>query len=80
MTDNASIGDCPLCGGHQLRGTTTWTDDTNESVVVVRDVPAILCQQCGEEWFDHAVVKRLQTMVDDAHARGAIVEVVRMAS
>ena len=73
-------GTCPICDGSLVPGTTTWTDDTNDSVVVIRDVPATICDQCGERWFDHAVVKRLQKMLDDAHERGAIVEVLRMAS
>ncbi len=38
---------CPLCGGNKSEGKTTFTTDLGFGVVVVRDVPATVCAQCG---------------------------------
>ena len=39
---------CPLCGGRKAPGTTTFTSDIGSGVVVIRDVPATVCSQCGQ--------------------------------
>jgi Zn-finger nucleic acid-binding protein len=49
------------------------------TVVVVRNVPATVCDRCGEHWFDHATVGHLERIVSEARARGAQVEVLSLA-
>lgn len=42
---------CPVChGGHKQPGTTTFTVDLGFGVVVVCDVPALVCDLCGTDW------------------------------
>lgn len=45
---------CPLCSGKVQPGTTTFTVDLTTGVVVVRNVPAWVCTQCGEDWIEDA--------------------------
>jgi len=40
---------CPLCGGKKTKGKTTFSADVGSGVVVVREVEATICSQCGEE-------------------------------
>jgi hypothetical protein len=47
--------------------------------LVVRNVTATLCSQCGEEWIDNATALRLERLVEDARARGLQVEVLALA-
>jgi len=70
--------DCPLCGGKRTNGTTTFTADLGSGVVVVRQVQATLCSQCGEEWIDDATARRLERIVEDARSRGLQVEVAAL--
>ncbi len=69
---------CPLCGGKKTNGTTTFTADLGSGVVVVRQVQATLCSQCGEEWIDDATARQLERIVDDARSRGLQVEVAAL--
>jgi YgiT-type zinc finger domain-containing protein len=69
---------CPLCGGKKTNGTTTFTADLGSGVVVVRQVQATICSQCGEEWIDDATARRLERIVDDARSRGLQVEVAAL--
>lgn len=71
------LGQCPLCGGEKETGTTTFTVDLGFGVVVVRDVPALVCSQCGEAWIEDKVAGRLEEVVEDARRRQAVVEVTR---
>ena len=41
-------GNCPLCGGEKSHGKTTFAVDFGSGVVVVRDVPALVCNLCGD--------------------------------
>jgi YgiT-type zinc finger domain-containing protein len=72
-----TTGACPLCGGEKEAGTTTFTVDLGFGVVVVRDVPALVCSQCGEAWIEDDAAQKLEGVVDDARRRQAVVEVTR---
>ena len=76
---NQRVGACPLCGGDKESGTTTFTVDLDFGVVVVRDVPALVCAQCGEAWIDDPVAEKLESVVADARVKKAAVEVTRWA-
>jgi YgiT-type zinc finger domain-containing protein len=74
---NQKLGRCPLCSGEKEPGTTTFTVDLKFGVVVVRDVPALVCSQCGEAWIEDAVAEKLEGLVADARRRQAVVEITR---
>ncbi|MDZ4859355.1 MAG: type II toxin-antitoxin system MqsA family antitoxin [Candidatus Hydrogenedentes bacterium] len=67
---------CPLCGGTLVPGTTTYTADLGTGVVLVRDVPATICDQCGEDWVANDAASRLLGIVEEARDKHAIVEVL----
>ncbi|MBI2540072.1 MAG: YgiT-type zinc finger protein [Deltaproteobacteria bacterium] len=44
-------------------------------MVVVRDVPATVCGQCGEDWIEDKVAEQIENIVDDAKKKRLQVEV-----
>ena len=66
---------CPLCGGKKKSGKTIVTVALGEGVLVVRDVPALVCGQCGENWIEDKTASRLEDLVDDARKKHLQVEV-----
>ena len=68
---------CPMCGGRQKQGTTTFTVDLGFGVVVVRNVPALICEICGEEWLQDQIAEALEHIVDQARQRQRMVEIVQ---
>lgn len=70
---------CPLCGGNKREGKTTFSADLGASVVIVRNVPAMVCTQCGEAWINPKTAKKLEEVSREARSRGAQVEVVAMS-
>jgi YgiT-type zinc finger domain-containing protein len=51
---------CALCNrGAVERGTTTATFETEDAVVVIRNVPADVCSACGEGSYDALTTERL---------------------
>ena len=70
---------CPLCGGRKQPGTTTFAADLGFGVIVVRDVPATVCSQCGADWISDDVASRLEVLVEEAKAKRHQVEVMSLA-
>ncbi|GAI31429.1 unnamed protein product [marine sediment metagenome] len=67
---------CPLCGGDKKKGHTTYSVDLGFGVVVVRNVPAKICSQCGEEWIGAQVARRLEQVVNSARDKHPQLEVL----
>ncbi len=67
---------CPLCGGRKEDAAVTYTVDTGEGIVIVRNVKAKVCSQCGEEWIDNETAGRLQKIVQEAREKRHQVEVL----
>ncbi len=70
---------CPFCGGKKALSTTTFTVELGFGVVVVRDVPALVCQQCGSDWIEDDVAEKLETIVKDAKNKHAMVEIAQFS-
>jgi YgiT-type zinc finger domain-containing protein len=67
LVSNETENQCPQCGGvhlaRHLVKSTFWHDDR---LVLVEDIPAIVCADCGERFFDDATA----TLIDLMHGDG----------
>ena len=58
---------CMYCKG---RGThdsfTTHVVNYNNNIIVIKNVPCIECDQCGEKFFSDEVAEQLERIVNDA--------------
>ncbi|MFQ5791191.1 MAG: type II toxin-antitoxin system MqsA family antitoxin [Acidobacteriota bacterium] len=79
MTRNFSPSQCPLCGGSKKAGVTTFTVDFELGVVVVRNVPATVCTQCGADWIQDEIAARLEAIADEARKKRLQIEVTTLA-
>jgi hypothetical protein len=52
--------------------------DLGFGVVVVRNVPASVCSQCGEEWIAADTARELERLVEEARQKRLQVEVVAL--
>ena len=72
---------CPFCRCPTTSpGTTTLTFDREHKIVVLRAVPAALCDQCGEPFVDTATAKAALSRAELALAHGSPVEVLQFAA
>jgi YgiT-type zinc finger domain-containing protein len=54
---------CFHCQAELQRGTATFTDSRKSYVIVLQDLPAWVCPQCGEPLFEEAAVEGIQTVL-----------------
>ena len=72
---------CVMCKGGKLApGETTLTVQRGETLVIIKDVPADVCQDCGEAYLDGNVALKIEKQVEEAVARHTEIEILRYAA
>lgn len=72
---------CVICKiGETERGETTVTLQRDETVVIIKGVPAEICRECGEYYLDEDVAGRVHEQAEAAVQRHAEVEILRYAA
>ena len=72
---------CTICkGGRSKKGKVTVTLQRNDSIVIIKDVPADVCQDCGEYYLDEATSFKVYAQADDALKRNTEVGIFRYAA
>ena len=67
---------CVICRtGRTHPGVGTVTLERNETTIVFKKVPAQVCDNCGEKYYDESVTDTLLKTADEASAAGVQVEV-----
>lgn len=66
---------CPFCKGTIEDGETTFTVDLGGGIVVVREVPALVCSLCGADWISDDIAGKLENIVDSARKKRLMVEI-----
>ena len=72
---------CVTCKHGEFEpGETTLTFERDESVVVVRNVPARVCDNCGEVVLEEDVAKKSFDMAQSELDKGVEVEITKYAA
>jgi YgiT-type zinc finger domain-containing protein len=72
---------CVICKtGETQPGRVTVTLERAGTVVLILDVPAEVCRNCGEYYLDDAVTRVVLGQAEDAASRHTEVEIVRYAA
>ena len=72
---------CVICRtGETHAGNTTVTLHRGPTVVVIRDVPAEICEDCGEYYLDDATANRVYADAERSFLRHVEVEIQRYAA
>lgn len=72
---------CVVCKtGEVALGKTTVTIQRGETTVVVKDVPAQVCDNCGEYYLSAEMTEKVMALAEAAVRKGAEVEILRWAA
>lgn len=67
---------CPICKyGETLSGTASITLERHSSTLVFKDVPAQICNNCGEEYFADSITQTIMKQAESAIAQGVQIDV-----
>jgi len=67
---------CMICKhGETKQGTTTVTLEKGNSTIVFKEVPAQICDNCGEKYIDEATTKELLNKAREIVKNGVEVDI-----
>lgn len=70
------LSKCAICGGEVKEGIISLVFDKNNQIIVIREIPALLCQKCGEEYFDNETTKEVEILKEKARQSLSDVSVI----
>jgi YgiT-type zinc finger domain-containing protein len=72
---------CVICkNGETAQGATTVILNRDETAVIFKQVPADVCQNCGEYYLTAEVTRHVMEKAEDAVAKGVEVEICHYAA
>ncbi|MFA5254267.1 MAG: type II toxin-antitoxin system MqsA family antitoxin [Methanoregula sp.] len=60
---------CTLCKGRLVKGTTEFIARAGDEVVVIKDVPAYVCEQCDEAYYTAETSRKIDGVKRDVHKK-----------
>ncbi len=72
---------CAICrNGHTIEGHITVVLERDQSTLVFKNVPAEICENCGEEYVSADINRSLLQKAQEAVDRGVDLELLRFAA
>ncbi len=69
---------CVICKtGETHPGQATVTLNREEATLIIKNVPADVCDNCGEYYLSEEITGRVLALAEDALSKGAEIEVLR---
>jgi len=56
---------CAICGGDLKKARVKLDLWTNDELTIIEDVPAEVCQQCGEKYLSSETTKKIDKLIMD---------------
>jgi YgiT-type zinc finger domain-containing protein len=56
----------------------TVTLERASSLIVLKDVPAMICENCGDYYLDESTTQLVLKRAEEAVSKGAEVEIIKM--
>jgi YgiT-type zinc finger domain-containing protein len=73
--------DCVICKtGSTKSGRVSHSFQRGSTVVVIKEIPADVCDTCGEPYFSSDVTKTIERLLEEASRKGVEVEILRYAA
>ena len=72
---------CTICKCSELiKGFTNVVLNRSNSIIIIKDVPAEICENCGEYYLSSDMTKKIFKIAHDAIKKGAEVEIIKYAA
>ena len=71
---------CPVCKSEMINGYTDITFRRERSVIVIEEVPALECVNCGEAVIETGISQKAYDIADKEMKRGVVLEFYKFAA
>lgn len=59
-----NLGKCPICGGTAKTESVDITESISGKMVLIKDIKAEVCTQCGERLYSSSEIKKIEELLD----------------
>lgn len=56
--------ECFMCKGNLVKKEVNYVVDLDKTIIIIKSVPAKVCTQCGERFYDDDIAQSLEKMVN----------------
>lgn len=56
--------DCFMCKGEVIEKKVNYMVDLESTIIIIKGVPAKVCAQCGEQYFDDQTSENIESIVN----------------
>ena len=67
---------CVLCKANLTKGNVNHIVDLGEGIIIIKNVPANICEQCGEYYLDTNTALKIESILEDIKKNKAEVFIV----
>ena len=72
---------CSLCkNGETISGKVTVTLSRDNSIIIIKEVPAQICNNCGDYFLSSEVTKSVLSISENAVKKGVEVEILKFVA
>ncbi len=72
---------CVICkSGETEEGHATVTLQRGQSTIIIKDVPAQVCENCGEYYLSEDISAKVMALAENAIKHNAEIEILRFAA
>ena len=75
---------CFMCKGTVVEGSSTFTADMGNCIVIIKNAPSFICKQCGDVSYSDTVANRLEqithSLIDKVYTEIAVVSYSEQAA
>jgi YgiT-type zinc finger domain-containing protein len=58
---------CSFCEGNLQKGKTEFVARVENEVIVIKEVPAYVCEQCGEAYYTPEISRKIDEVMREFH-------------
>ncbi len=59
---------CIMCKGNTVQTTHTYIQEFENCIIIIKNVPALVCSQCGEVYYSDEIAEKLEKIVNRLQA------------
>lgn len=68
---------CFMCKGELEAKKVNYMVDLKDTIIIIKDVPAKVCKQCGEQYFDDETSENIEKIVNNLKELSTEVTIVK---
>jgi YgiT-type zinc finger domain-containing protein len=68
---------CKICSAELVKSTVNHSIDLDDHIIIIKEVPAMVCEQCGEYFLETEIAMKIEKIVENVYQNHAEVFIVK---